>query len=50
MGLGVRGTGSDSSMTNKGVRVEAADKNCRLCRREANIRAVYRRGEDGGIQ
>ena len=52
MGLVLSGSGAggDIDMTNEGVRVEAADNHCKVRHGAANIRAVYRGGEDGGIQ
>ena len=49
MGLGGRGDGGDRDLANKGLRAEAAGKNCGVCRRESDIRYVYRCIEDGGI-
>ena len=51
MGLVLSGSGAggDIDMTNEGVRVEAADNHGEVRHGAANIRAVYRGGEDGGI-
>ena len=49
VGLNVCGAEGDRALAYKGVRAEAAGKNCRVCFMEANLRTVYMRGEDGGI-
>ena len=50
VGIGGRGIGCHSDLVNKGVCEEASGKNCRVCSRETNIRALYRRRSDGGFQ
>ena len=50
MGLGGGGTGGNRAFVNKGVHEEAAGKNCGVCHREADLRFMYRRREDVGIQ
>ena len=50
VGLVGRGSGGDKDFYNKGVRTEVVGKNCGVCRREAYLQAVNRRGEDGCIQ
>ena len=50
VGFGGFGSGGDMDSDNQGICAKAAGKNCRVSHREANIRAVYRRVEDGGIQ
>ena len=35
---------------NKGVREEASGKNSGVCSREANIKTLYMRREDGGLR
>ena len=50
LGLGGRGAGSDRGLADKGVFAEVAGNNDIVCRREANIRAVYQSREYVGIQ
>ena len=50
MGLIGRGAGGDRYLANKVISLEAAGNNCGVRHREANLQAVYRGVEDGGIQ
>ena len=50
VGLGGCGAGGDRALADKIVHAEVAGKNCGVCHREDNLRTMYRRGEDGGIQ
>ena len=50
MGPGGSGTVGGRVMSDKGARAEAAGNHCRVHRGSAYLQAVYRGGEDGGIQ
>ena len=52
MGVGIsgNGVGDHGAVENKGVCEEAAGDNCGICSRETNIRNLYRRRADGGVQ
>ena len=50
MGPGGSGTGGGRVMADKGVHVEAAGNHCRVHRGLTYLQAVYRGGEDVGIQ
>ena len=49
-GIGGLGAGGNKDLENKGVCEEAAGDNCGICSRETNIRNLYRRRADGGVQ
>ena len=48
--LGGRGIGDNLDLNNKGLREEAAGKNCGICSRETNIQTLYSHRADGGFQ
>ena len=48
MGLGGCESGSYRYLADKGVREEAAGKNCRVFIMDTNIKQLYRSREDGG--
>ena len=49
-GLGGCGTGYERDLANKGLSADVEGNNCGVHRRKAYLRAVYRCGNDGGIQ
>ena len=50
MGIGGRDFGGNMALENKGVHEEVTGKNHGVCHREANIKTLCRRREDGGFQ
>ena len=49
-GFGERGAGGNMASADKGLRAEAAGNNCEICRREVNLKTIYRCGVDAGVQ